>query len=55
MRTMRRILILLTVVLAACSSGGSLHKYHLKTKGGSFELQVVNHDWRSNKVGFELH
>ena len=31
-----------------------INKYHLTSKGGSFELRAVCNEWRSNKVGFEL-
>ena len=32
----------------------TLNKYHLTSKRGAFELRAVDHDWRSNIVGFEL-
>ena len=31
-----------------------INKYHLTSKGGSFELRAVCREWQSNTVGFEL-
>jgi len=32
----------------------TIKKYHLTSKGGSFELRAVCNDWESNTVGFDL-
>ena len=32
----------------------TINKYHLKSKGGSFELRAICNEWQSNTVGFNL-